>query len=217
MESILDWNTKEGNDLPRRLGLGHQPLEHPRLDGAAGQGRHRVRARSRSCAAPTRGPARSSPAARRAARPRWSCSTSTTPTSATSSGARPRRRTRPRALRDAGFDMSIDGDGFTLDPVPERQQLGARHRRVHAARSRTDDEWHLTARATGEPVGEPLDARELMREIAEAAWRCADPGVQYDTTINHWHTCPNSGPHQRVEPVLASTCTSTTRPATSPR
>jgi ribonucleoside-diphosphate reductase alpha chain len=56
-----------------------------------------------------------------------------------------------------------------------------------------DDEWHLTARATGKPVGEPLRARELMREIAEAAWRCADPGVQYDTTINQWHTSPKSG------------------------
>src|SRR6202007_2804041 len=42
------------------------------------------------------------------------------------------------------------------------------------------------------PIGEPVRARELMREIAEAAWRCADPGVQYDTTINQWHTCPNT-------------------------
>jgi ribonucleoside-diphosphate reductase alpha chain len=56
-----------------------------------------------------------------------------------------------------------------------------------------DGDWHLIARTTGEPVGEPIPARELMREIAEAAWRCADPGVQYDTTINQWHTCPNSG------------------------
>ena len=84
-----------GQDLPRRLRLRDQPVEHPRVDGAADQGRHRVRARSRSCAAPTPGPARSSRAARRAARRRWSCSTSTTRTSASSSGARPRRRTRP--------------------------------------------------------------------------------------------------------------------------
>ena len=56
-----------------------------------------------------------------------------------------------------------------------------------------DDEWRLIARSTGEPIGEPIPARELMREIAEAAWRCADPGMQYDTTINHWHTSPNSG------------------------
>ncbi|MFZ1924669.1 MAG: vitamin B12-dependent ribonucleotide reductase, partial [Solirubrobacteraceae bacterium] len=56
-----------------------------------------------------------------------------------------------------------------------------------------DGDWHLTARATGKPVGEPIRARELMREISEAAWRCADPGVQYDTTINQWHTSPKSG------------------------
>src|SRR5207244_12861641 len=43
-------------------------------------------------------------------------------------------------------------------------------------------------------IGEPVRARELMAEIAEAAWRCADPGVQYDTTINEWHTNPNTGP-----------------------
>src|SRR5208283_3710543 len=56
-----------------------------------------------------------------------------------------------------------------------------------------DGEWRLIARTTGEPVGEPVEARELMNEIAEAAWRCADPGMQYDTTINRWHTDPNSG------------------------
>jgi ribonucleoside-diphosphate reductase alpha chain len=54
------------------------------------------------------------------------------------------------------------------------------------------DEWHTTARVSGQPI-DTLDARELMNEIAEAAWRCADPGVQYDTTINDWHTCSNTG------------------------
>src|SRR5678815_3702077 len=54
------------------------------------------------------------------------------------------------------------------------------------------EEWQTTARVSGEPV-DTYDARELMSEIAEAAWQCADPGVQYDTTINDWHTCPNSG------------------------
>src|SRR5438105_8647810 len=56
-----------------------------------------------------------------------------------------------------------------------------------------DGEWRLIARSTGEPVGDPVSARELMSEIAEAAYRCADPGMQYDTTINRWHTSPNSG------------------------
>jgi len=56
-----------------------------------------------------------------------------------------------------------------------------------------DGDWHLLARSNGEPVGEPVKARKLLEEISEAAWRCADPGVQYDTVINQWHTCPNSG------------------------
>src|SRR5215208_2757574 len=54
------------------------------------------------------------------------------------------------------------------------------------------EDWDLTARVTGEPI-KTVAARELMREIADAAWRCADPGVQYDTTINRWHTSPESG------------------------
>src|SRR5215208_2428405 len=53
-------------------------------------------------------------------------------------------------------------------------------------------DWDLTARVTGKPV-QTIAARDLMREIADAAWRCADPGVQYDTTINRWHTSPESG------------------------
>jgi ribonucleoside-diphosphate reductase alpha chain len=55
-----------------------------------------------------------------------------------------------------------------------------------------DGKWHTLARTTGQPVDE-YDARDLMNQIADAAWRCADPGVQYDTIINEWHTCPNSG------------------------
>ena len=53
-------------------------------------------------------------------------------------------------------------------------------------------EWNLTARTDGTVV-ETTDARDLLRQIAEAAWQCADPGVQYDTTINAWHTLPNTG------------------------
>ena len=53
-------------------------------------------------------------------------------------------------------------------------------------------EWNLTARTDGTVV-ETVDARDLLRQIAEAAWQCADPGVQYDTTINAWHTLPNTG------------------------
>src|SRR6202453_3867304 len=95
-------------------------------------------------------------------------------------------------LRAAGFDMSIDGDGFfSIQYQNANNSVRITDEFMHAVEQ--DSEWRLTARTTGEPVGEPIPARELMREIAEAAWRCADPGVQYDTTINQWHTSPNSG------------------------
>ncbi|HLB21243.1 MAG TPA: vitamin B12-dependent ribonucleotide reductase [Solirubrobacteraceae bacterium] len=96
------------------------------------------------------------------------------------------------ALRDAGFDMSIDGDGFkSIQYQNANNSVRVTDEFMQAVEE--DREWRLVARSTGEPVGEPIQARELMREIAEAAYRCADPGVQYDTTINRWHTSPNSG------------------------
>jgi ribonucleoside-diphosphate reductase alpha chain len=96
------------------------------------------------------------------------------------------------ALRDAGFDMSIDGDGFkSIQYQNANNSVRVTDEFMQAVED--DGEWRLLARSTGEPVGEPVSARELMREIAEAAHRCADPGVQYDTTINRWHTSPNSG------------------------
>jgi ribonucleoside-diphosphate reductase alpha chain len=96
------------------------------------------------------------------------------------------------ALRDAGFDMSIDGDGFfSIQYQNANNSVRVTDEFMHAVEN--DEDWRLIARTTGEPIGEPIPARELMREISEAAWRCADPGVQYDSTINNWHTCPNSG------------------------
>jgi len=96
------------------------------------------------------------------------------------------------ALRDAGFDLSIDGDGFKSIQY-QNANNSVRVTDEFMLAVENGEQWHTIARATGEPVGEPIDARELMREIAEAAWRCADPGVQYDTVINQWHTSPNSG------------------------
>jgi len=96
------------------------------------------------------------------------------------------------ALRDAGFDMSIDGEGFqSIQYQNANNSVRVTDEFMRAVEE--DGEWRLIARGTGEPVGEPIPARELMREIAEAAWQCADPGVQYDTTINRWHTDPVSG------------------------
>ncbi len=96
------------------------------------------------------------------------------------------------ALRDAGFDMSIDGDGFYSIQY-QNANNSVRVSDAFMEAVERDEDWHLLARVTGEPVGEPIPARQLMKEIAEAAWRCADPGVQYDTIINEWHTSPASG------------------------
>jgi ribonucleoside-diphosphate reductase alpha chain len=95
------------------------------------------------------------------------------------------------ALAKAGFDMSIDGEGFTSIQY-QNANNSVRLTDDFMRAVEEDGDWHLTARSTGEVV-ETVRARELMDEIAEAAWRCADPGVQYDTTINQWHTSPNSG------------------------
>src|SRR6476646_1368888 len=95
------------------------------------------------------------------------------------------------ALRDAGFDMSIDGDGFTSIQY-QNANNSVRVSDAFMEAGEASSDWELTARVSGEPV-KTVAARELMREIADAAWRCADPGVQYDTTINRWHTCPESG------------------------
>ena len=99
---------------------------------------------------------------------------------------------KAEALRDAGFDLSIDGDGFkSIQYQNANNSVRVTDEFMRAVED--DEDWHLIARATGEPIGEPVRARDLMKEIAEAAWRCADPGLQYDTTINQWHTCPESG------------------------
>src|SRR3712207_3293836 len=96
------------------------------------------------------------------------------------------------ALRDAGFDMSIDGDGFTsIQYQNANNSVRVTDEFMHAVEN--DLDWQLIGRTTGQPT-ETLPARELMREIAEAAWRCADPGVQYHDAINAWHTCPHAGP-----------------------
>jgi ribonucleoside-diphosphate reductase alpha chain len=95
------------------------------------------------------------------------------------------------ALRDAGFDMSIDGEGFTsIQYQNANNSVRVTDEFMEAVEAGED--WHLTARTNGESV-KTLDARELMNQIADAAWRCADPGVQYDTIVNRWHTCPESG------------------------
>jgi ribonucleoside-diphosphate reductase alpha chain len=98
---------------------------------------------------------------------------------------------KAEALRDAGFDMSIDGEGFTsIQYQNANNSVRVTDEFMEAVEA--GENWDLLARTTGNAV-KTLPARELMSQIADAAWRCADPGVQYDTIINRWHTCPESG------------------------
>ena len=102
-----------------------------------------------------------------------------------------REENKIRALRDAGFDMDLGGQDITS----VQYQNANNSVRVSDAFMRAvgqDGDFDLTARSDGHTV-ETVRAKELFRQIAEAAWACADPGIQYDDTINDWHTNPESG------------------------
>ena len=102
-----------------------------------------------------------------------------------------REEDKIRALRDAGFDMDLGGK----DIVSVQYQNANNSVRVSDAFMRAyekGESFGLTARSTGEVV-ESVDAKQLFRKMAQAAWACADPGIQYDDTINEWHTNPETG------------------------
>src|SRR5512134_3602612 len=101
-----------------------------------------------------------------------------------------REERKARVLEAAGYDMSLDSP----DWASIQYQNANNSVRVTDAFMESvieGKEWSLTARTDGTVV-QTTDARALLRQIAEAAWECADPGVQYDTTINNWHTLPNT-------------------------
>ena len=111
-----------------------------------------------------------------------------------------REEEKARVLEAAGYDMSLDSpDWSSIQYQNANNSVRVSDAFMEAVEA--DDDWNLTARTDGSVV-ETMKARDLLHQIAEAAWRCADPGVQYDTTINSWHTLPEHGPDQRVEPVL---------------
>ncbi|HZP27956.1 MAG TPA: adenosylcobalamin-dependent ribonucleoside-diphosphate reductase, partial [Acidimicrobiia bacterium] len=98
---------------------------------------------------------------------------------------------KARVLEAAGYDMSLDSaDWHSIQYQNANNSVRVTDAFMDAVESGGD--WNLTARTDGTVV-QTVSARGLLRQIAEAAWRCADPGVQYDTTINAWHTCPNTG------------------------
>jgi ribonucleoside-diphosphate reductase alpha chain len=96
-----------------------------------------------------------------------------------------------RVLRDAGFDMDLGGKDITSVQY-QNANNSVRVSDEFMRAVETDGEFGLRARTTGEII-DTVRARELFRNITKAAWECADPGLQYDDTINDWHTCPESG------------------------
>jgi len=102
-----------------------------------------------------------------------------------------REEDKIRVLRDAGFDMDLGGK----DVISVQYQNANNSVRVNDDFMRayeSGSKFGLRARSTGEII-EEVDAKQLFRKMAEAAWACADPGIQYDTTINDWHTNPETG------------------------
>ncbi len=94
-------------------------------------------------------------------------------------------------LRDAGFDMDLGGkDIVSVQYQNANNSVRVSDEFMHAVE--TGGGFDLNARTTGEPIRK-VDAKDLFRKMAQAAWECADPGIQYDGTINDWHTCPESG------------------------
>ncbi|MCL1837690.1 MAG: vitamin B12-dependent ribonucleotide reductase, partial [Propionibacteriaceae bacterium] len=106
-------------------------------------------------------------------------------------GTKAREEDKIRALRDAGFDMDLGGkDIISVQYQNANNSVRVSDAFMHAVE--VGGTFDLVSRTTAEVV-ESVDARSLFDKITTAAWECADPGVQYDDTINAWHTNPESG------------------------
>jgi ribonucleoside-diphosphate reductase alpha chain len=102
-----------------------------------------------------------------------------------------REEDKIRVLRDAGFDMDLGGKDITSVQY-QNANNSVRVSDEFMRAVEAGGKFGLAARRTGETV-ETVDAKDLFHKMAQAAWECADPGIQYDDTINNWHTCPESG------------------------
>jgi len=98
---------------------------------------------------------------------------------------------KAKALIKAGYDASLDGDAYSSIAF-QNANNSVRLSDEFVQAVMEDGEWSTKAVTTGETV-ETKSARDLMQKISQAAWECGDPGMQFDTTINRWNTCPNSG------------------------
>jgi len=102
-----------------------------------------------------------------------------------------REEDKIRALRDAGFDMDLGGhDIVSVQYQNANNSVRVSDEFMHAVEK--GGTFDLRGRLDGEVI-DTVDAKTLFRKMAQAAWECADPGIQYDDTINDWHTCPETG------------------------
>ena len=109
-----------------------------------------------------------------------------------------REEQKARALREAGFDMDLDGaDSNSLQYQNANNSVGFTDDFIRTYQK--DEDWYLKAVKDGSTV-KSLKARDLMRQIAQAAWECADPGVFYLDTMNKWHTSPAEGRIRATNP-----------------
>ncbi|WP_419841363.1 vitamin B12-dependent ribonucleotide reductase [Candidatus Poriferisodalis sp.] len=109
-----------------------------------------------------------------------------------------REERKARALAAAGFDMDLDGaDSFSVQYQNANNSVRLSDEFMEAVEA--DGDWELRARSSGDVVS-VIRARDLLAQIAAAAWECADPGVQFSTTINSWHTAPAHGPISASNP-----------------
>jgi ribonucleoside-diphosphate reductase alpha chain len=190
MESILDWNTKEGMIFRGGSGSGinlsniRGSVEHLSKGGLASGPVSFMRG-----ADAWAGTIKSGGKTRRAAK--MVVLDVDHPDVEDFIWCKAREEEKAAALRDAGFDMRIDSDSFhSIQYQNANNSVRVTDEFMQAVEA--DADWDLLARNEGRPT-KTLPARELLGQIADAAWRCADPGVQYDTIINRWHTCPESG------------------------
>ena len=102
-----------------------------------------------------------------------------------------REEDKIRVLRDAGYDMDLGGKDITSVQY-QNANNSVRVSDEFMRAVENDDDFGLVARSTGEVI-ETVNAKKLFRTMCEAAWACADPGIQYDDTINDWHTNPETG------------------------
>ena len=102
-----------------------------------------------------------------------------------------REEKKAYALGEAGWDVSLDGDTWiSIQYQNANNSVRVSDEFMEAVQD--GSEWHTSYVIDGKPC-KRYKAKDIMRAVAQAAWECADPGVQYDTTINDWHTCPNTG------------------------